>query len=179
MKISVLRGCKTMIRSEKENVVSSMRENLQASTLVVVTSQSGLTVTEVSNLRDLMRSSGAKYKVLKNTLARIAVKDTQCEGITDLLNGPTALAFSQDPVAAARVVVEYSEKNEKIKVLGGCLGDKVLNANEVKALAKLPSLDELRAQILGVIVAPATKIARTVREPAAQLARVISAYGNK
>jgi large subunit ribosomal protein L10 len=144
-----------------------------------VTSQSGLTVTEVTDLRDRMRSSGASYKVLKNTLARIAVKDTQCMGITDLLIGPTALAFSQDPVAAARVVVEFSEKNEKIKVLGGCLGDKVLNANEVKALAKLPSLDELRAKLLGVIVAPATQIARIVQEPAAQLARVISAYGNK
>ena len=168
-----------MDRSEKQNVVSSMRENLQASTLVVVTSQSGLTVTEVSDLRDRMRSSGARYKVLKNTLARIAVKDTQCEGITDLLNGPTALAFSQDPVAAARVVVEFSEKNEKLTVLGGCLGDKVLNVNEVRALAKLPSLDALRARLLGVLLAPATQIARIAQEPAAQLARVISAYGNK
>jgi large subunit ribosomal protein L10 len=168
-----------MDRSEKVNVVSSMQESLKASTLVVVTSQSGLTVTEVSDLRDRMRSSGARYKVLKNTLARIAVKGTQCEGITDLLNGPTALSFSQDPVAAARVVVEFSEKNEKIKVLGGCLGDKVLNANEVKALAKLPSLDELRAKILGVILAPASQIASIVQAPAAQLARVFSAYGNK
>lgn len=168
-----------MIRSEKQNVVSSMRENLEASTLVVVTSQSGLTVSEVSELRSNMRSSGAKYKVLKNTLARIAVKGTKCEGITDLLNGPMALAYSQDPVAAARVAVEFSEKNEKITVLGGCLGDKVLNANEVKALAKLPSLDELRAQLLGVLVAPASQIARISKEPAAQLARVFSAYGNK
>ncbi len=167
-----------MIRSEKLNVVSSMREHLQESTLVVVTSQSGLTVTEVSNLRDKMRSSGSRYKVLKNTLARLAVKDTKCEGITDLLNGPTALAYSQDPVAAARVAVEFSESNEKLTVLGGCLGDKVLNANEVKALAKLPSLDELRAKILGVLLAPASQIARISREPAAQLARVISAYGN-
>lgn len=168
-----------MDRNEKQNVVSSMREHLEASTLVVVTSQSGLTVTEVSDLRDRMRSSGSSYKVLKNTLARIAVKDTKCEGITDLLNGPTALAFSMDPVAAARVVVEFSEKNEKIKVLGGCLGERVLNVNEVKALAKLPSLDELRSKLLGVLLAPASQLARLSQEPAAQLARVISAYGNK
>lgn len=168
-----------MDRSEKHQIVSSMRENLQASALVVVTSQSGLTVTEVTQLRDKIRSSGASYKVLKNTLARLAVKDTQCEGITDLLNGPTALAYSLDPVAAAKAVVDFSESNEKIKVLGGCLGDKVLNANDVKALAKLPSLDQLRATILGVLVAPATKIARLSKEPGAQLARVISAYSNK
>lgn len=168
-----------MDRNEKQTLVSSMRDNLQASTLVVVTSQSGLTVSEVSNLRDQIRSSGAKYKVLKNTLARLAVKDTQCEGITELLNGPTALAYSQDPVAAARAVVKFSEDNEKLTVLGGCLGDKVLNANEVIALAKLPSLDELRAKILGVLVAPASQIARISKEPAAKLARVISAYGNK
>lgn len=168
-----------MDRSEKQQVVSSMRDSLQASALVVVTSQSGLTVTEVTQLRDKIRSSGAAYKVLKNTLARLAVKDTQCEGITEFLNGPTALAYSQDPVAAAKAVVEFSESNEKIKVLGGCLGDKVLNANDVKALAKLPSLDELRAQILGVLVAPATKIARIVKEPGAQIARVTNAYSNK
>lgn len=168
-----------MNRSEKLDVVSSMREHLEASTLVVVTSQSGLTVTEVSDLRDRMRSAGGKYRVLKNTLARLAVKDTRFEGVTDLLNGPTALAYSQDPVAAARVAVEFSEKNEKIQVLGGCLDDKVLTANEVKALAKLPSLDELRAKLLGVLVAPASQIARITKEPAAQLARVFSAYGNK
>lgn len=168
-----------MNRNEKQDVVSSMREHLGASTLVVVTSQSGLTVTEVSDLRDRMRSSGARYKVLKNTLARLAVKDTKFEGVTELLNGPTALAFSHDPVAAAKIAVEFSEKNEKIQVLGGCLDDKVLTVNEVKALAKLPSLDELRANLLGVLVAPASQIARIAKEPASQLARVFSAYANK
>lgn len=167
-----------MDRSEKQNVVSSMRTNLQAAGLVVVTSQSGLTVKQVTDLRNKMRASGASYKVIKNTLARLAVKDTPYEGITNLLNGPTALAYSEDPVIAAKVVVEFSNSNEKLKVLGGSLGDKVLDVNGVKALAKLPSLDELRGRLVGVIAAPATKIAQVLQAPAGQLARVFSAYGN-
>lgn len=168
-----------MERNEKTNLVSSMRENLLAANLVVVTSQSGLTVSEVSDLRSKMRESGASYKVMKNTLARIAVKDTDYEGISELLTGPTALAYSEDPIAAAKVAVNFSEQNEKLQILGGCYGNQVLDANGVKALAKLPSLDELRGKLVGLLVAPATKIARVVQAPAGQLARVCSAYGSK
>lgn len=168
-----------MERNEKANLVSSMRENLQAAGLVVVTRQSGLTVSEVSDLREKMRSSGASYKVLKNTLARLAVKETPYEGISDLFSGPTAIAYSQDPIVAAKVAIEFAEKNQKLDVLGGALGDKVLDANAVKALAKLPSLDELRGRLVGLLVAPAQKIAQVVQAPAGQLARVCSAYGSK
>lgn len=167
-----------MDRNEKHSAVSSMRENLQAAQLVVVTSQSGLTVSEVSDLRSKMRESGANYKVLKNTLAKIALKETSYEGISDLFSGPTAIAYSADPVAAAKVVVEFADKNEKIKVLGGSLGENVLDVNGVEALAKLPSLDELRGKIVGVISAPAQKVAQIAQAPAGQLARVFSAYGN-
>ncbi|MBL0941608.1 MAG: 50S ribosomal protein L10 [Alphaproteobacteria bacterium] len=168
-----------MNRSEKENLVSLLREDLQKSNLVVVTRQVGLTVGEVSDLRQKMRDSGATYKVVKNTLARLIVADTPYATLTEFLNGPTALAFSQDPVAAAKIAVNFSETNEKLEVVGGSLGSQVLNKQAVQALAKLPSLDELRGKLIGVISAPASKIASVIQAPAAQLARVCSAYGSK
>lgn len=168
-----------MNRSEKENLVSSLREDLQKSSIVVVTRQVGLTVGEVSELRQKMRESGAAYKVVKNTLARLIVADTPYASLVEFLNGPTALAFSQDPVAAAKVAVNFSEKNGKLEVVGGSLGSQALNKQAVHALAKLPSLDELRGKILGVICAPASMVARVIQAPAGQLARVCSAYGSK
>jgi large subunit ribosomal protein L10 len=168
---------RTVDRSEKEQLVSSLRQGLEESNLVIVTHQMGLTVAEVSDLRRQMREAGAQYKVAKNTLARLAVAGTQNEGLNALLSGPTALAYSKDPVAAAKITIKYANNNEKLKVIGGSLNGRVLNNKEIEALSKLPSLDELRAKILGIITTPATRVAGILQAPAGQLARVFSAYG--
>lgn len=168
-----------MDRSEKEQLVSSLRQDLLESELVVVTHQTGLTVAEVSDLRRQIREAGAQIKVAKNTLARLAVAGTQNEGINTYLSGPTALAYSKDPVAAAKATMKFANSNEKFKVIGGILNGKVLSGKDIEALSKLPSLDELRAKILGVLTTPATRIAGVMQAPAGQLARVFSAYGKK
>ena len=166
-----------MDRSEKKQLVSSLRQGLIESNLVVVAHQTGLTVAEVSNLRRQMREEGVQFKVAKNTLARLAVVETQNESIHSLLSGPTTLAYSKDPVAAAKVAVKFAKNNEKFKIIGGALSGKVLNEMEIETLSKLPSLDELRAKIIGIISTPATRIAGIMQAPAGQLARVFSAYG--
>lgn len=168
-----------MDRSEKEKLVSSLRQDLLESELLIVAQQTGLTVAEVSDLRNQMRKAGAQYKVAKNTLTRLAVAGTDMEEIQDLLTGPTALAYSKDPVAAAKITVKFANSNDKFKVIGGILNCKVLNEKEVEALSKLPSLEELRAKIIGIISTPATRIAGVTQAPAGQLARVFSAYGKK
>ncbi len=160
---------------QKEALVSDMRQRLESSTLVVVARQSGLTVDEVTKLRRDMRDVSAEFKVLKNTLAQIAVKGTKLDGLTGMLTGPTVLAYSVDPIAAAKVLVTFSNKNDKIKVVGACLDGKVLNEAEVKALATLPSLDELRGKLVAIISTPATRLAILLKEPAAQIARVLTA----
>ena len=166
-----------MDRSEKKQLVSSLRQGLIESSLVVVAHQTGLTVAEVSNLRRQMREEGVQFKVAKNTLARLAVVETRNEGIHSLLSGPTTLAYSKDPVAAAKVAVKFAKNNEKFKIIGGALSGKVLDEKEIETLSKLPSLDELRAKIIGIISTPATRIAGIMQAPAGQLARVFSAYG--
>lgn len=166
-----------MDRSGKTKLVASLKETLSSSSIVVVTQQSGLTVAEVSELRQKMRNSGASYKVTKNTLSRLAVSGTPHEGLVTHLSGPTALAFSQDPVAAAKVAVDYANQNEKLTIVAGCLNGKILSKAEVESLAKLPSLDALRGKIIGVISAPAQKLAAIAQAPAGQLARVFAAYG--
>ena len=166
-----------MDRSEKEQLVSSLREGLNESDLVVVAQQTGLTVAEVSDLRRQMREVGAQFKVAKNTLARLAVAGTPNEGITPLLSGPTALAYSKDPVAAAKVSVKFANNNDRFAVVGGILNGKILSGKDVEALSKLPSIDELRAKIVGIISTPATRVAGVLQAPAGQLARVFSAYG--
>lgn len=168
-----------MNRQEKLDVVSQIKEQLTEAGLVLVTKQSGLTVSESSELRSKIREAGASFKVSKNTLSRIAVKDTPFEGITELLKGPTALAISVDPVAAAKAVVDFSKDNEKLEVLGGVMQGQVLDQAGVKALAKLPSLDELRATLVAMIQTPATRVAGVTQAPAGQLARVFGAYGSK
>lgn len=164
-----------MDRLEKQGLVSEMREILLQAGVVVVTRQVGLTVAEETNLRRRMRESKAEYKVLKNTLAQIAVKDTQLEGITGMLEGPTALSFSVDPIAAARAVVKFANDNDKIKVVGGYMDGRVLSESDVKALATLPSLNELRSKLIAIVLAPATKLAILLKEPGTRVARVISA----
>lgn len=168
-----------MDRTQKAELVSELNTVFGEVGVVVVTRNLGLTVAQSTALRQKMREAGASYKVAKNRLARIALKDTDYEGIGDLLTGPTALATSGDPVAAAKVAVEFAKTNEKLEIVGGAMGTVVLDAEGVKALASMPSLDELRAKLVGLIQAPATKLATVTQAPAAQLARVFGAYASK
>lgn len=168
-----------MNRTEKAELVSTMAEVFSKATLVVVTRYSGLTVEEMTDLRGKMRAAGASYKVTKNRITRLALDGTRYKSIDGLFTGPTAIAYSDDPVAAAKVVMDYADKNEKLVVVGGALGSTVLDANGVKALATLPSLDQLRGKILGLIQAPATKIAGILQAPGGQLARVLAAHAKR
>lgn len=168
-----------MDRTEKEQLVASLKDAFNETNIVVVTQYSGLTVAQMTDLRDRMRKAGAKFKVTKNRLTRLALEGTQFQGISDLFKGPTAMAYSADPVAAAKVAVEYAKQNEKLILVGGALGTKALDAEGVKALASLPSLDELRAKLVGMISTPATRIAGVLQAPAGQIARVISAHASK
>ena len=167
-----------MDRARKAELVAELQETFESNNLVVITQQSGLTVEEVSELRKQMREAGAAFKVTKNRLAKIALKGTKFEGLTDRFTGPTAIAVSQDPVAAAKVAVEFANKNEKLQIVCGALEKDALDADAVNALAKLPSLDELRGKLIGLIQAPATKVAGVLQAPAGQLARVFGAYGS-
>lgn len=167
-----------MKKSEKENLVQWLQDELKETQIVVVTKQSGLTVAQVNDLRRQVAEANAGYKVMKNTLARIAVKGTRYEGLTEFFSGPTALAYSADPVAAAKAVVEFANENDKLEVIGGTMGDKVLTADEVKALAKLPSLDQLRGKLIGLLQAPAQQLASIAQAPGGKLARVFAAYGS-
>lgn len=164
-----------MNRTQKEELVSQLKAKMDASSLVVVSRQVGLTVSEMTNLRRQMREAGADFKVYKNTLAEIAVKGTEAECLTEHLKGPTTLAFSVDPLAAAKAAAKFAKENKKFEVLAGIMDGKVLSAKDVIALATLPSLDELRSTIIGLISAPATKIARILQEPGARVARVLHA----
>ena len=165
-----------MDRSQKAESVASLNAVFSEAGVVVVTRNLGLTVAQSTNLRNKIREAGASYKVSKNSLAKLAIKDTDYVGLNDLLTGPTALASSVDPVAAAKAVVEFAKTNDKIEIVGGSMGSLVLNVDGVKALASLPSLDQLRGTIIGLVQAPATKIAQLATAPAAKLARVFGAY---
>jgi len=166
-------------RARKEELVTELNQSFAEAALVVVTQQTGLTVAESTDLRAKMREAGAGYKVTKNRLAKLALAGTPYEPITDLFSGPTAIAYSADPVAAARVAVNYSKDNDKLIVVGGAMGDTLLDEDAVKALASLPSLDELRGKLVGLLNAPATKVAGVLQAPGGQLARVVGAYANE
>jgi len=168
-----------MDRSQKADLVAELKSVFSETSVVVVTRNLGLTVAQSTDLRLKMRDAGAQFKVAKNRLALIALDGTRYSPIGDLLKGPTALATSSDPVAAAKVAVDFAKTNDRFEIVGGAMGDTLLDVNGIKALAELPSLDQLRATIVGLIQAPATKIARTVSEPGAQLARIFSAYAAK
>ncbi|MBS0960050.1 MULTISPECIES: 50S ribosomal protein L10 [Acetobacter] len=165
-----------MNRTEKRDFVASLATVFAETSMVVVTENKGLTVADVTDLRRKVREVGASYKVTKNRLTKLALAGTQFDGISSLLKGPTALAWSEDPVAVAKVIVEFAKTNDKLVVLGGSLGSQVLGADGIKALAELPSLDVLRAQLVGLISTPATRIAGVTQAPAGQLARVFGAY---
>ena len=169
-----------MDRDHKKKLVDSLHDALAGDTaVVVVTHQTGMTVGEVTELRRQMRAAGANFRVTKNRLAQRALAGTKFEPLKPLFKGPTAIAFSRDPVAAAKVAIAYAEKNEKLKVIAGSLGDRQLDLAGVKALATLPSRDQLRGMMIGLLQAPATKIAGVLQAPAAQLARLLSAHASK
>ncbi len=168
-----------MDRTEKAELVSEYRQLFQDSALVVVTHYAGMTVKEMTDFRGQLRKAGANYKVSKNRLTRLALEDTNFKGIADLFTGPTGIAFSVDPIAAAKAAVNYAKTNEKLVILGGAFNGQVLDANGIKTLATLPSLDELRAKLLALLQTPATRIAGIMQAPAGQVARVIGAYGAK
>jgi large subunit ribosomal protein L10 len=163
-------------RTEKREFVASLATVFANTSMVVVTRNQGLTVAEVTDLRRKMRAAGATFKVAKNRLATLALDGTRFDGIKPMLKGPTALAWSTDPVAVAKTAVDFAKTNEKLVVIGGALGTQTLDASGIKALADLPSLDTLRARLVGMISTPATRIAGVLQAPAGQLARVLAAY---
>jgi large subunit ribosomal protein L10 len=166
-------------RAEKTAAVEALNGVFKTTSVAVVAHYSGLTVAQMQKLRMQMKQAGASVKVSKNRLAKIALEGTDVVAIGSLLKGPTVIATSSDPIAAPKVAVEFAKANEQFVILGGSMGKTVLNPEAVKALASLPSLDELRAKLLGLLVAPATKIAQLANAPAAKVARVIQAYASK
>ncbi len=168
-----------MDRAEKKELVSSLNRVFSETGVVVITRNHGLTVAQVTELRGKMRDAGASYKVAKNKLVRIALEGTNYAPIIDMFVGPTAIATSDDPVAAAKAANDFAKGNDKLEIVGGAMGDTLLDAAGVKQLASLPSLDELRGTIIGLLQAPATKLAQIAQAPAGQLARVFGAYAAK
>jgi len=166
-------------RTEKREFVASLAAVFAETSMVVVTRNAGLTVAEVTDLRRRMRAAGVNYKVAKNRLATRALDGTRFEGIKPLLKGPTALAWARDPVAVAKTAIEFARLNEKFEVLGGALGDQTLDASGVKALSELPSLDALRAKLVGMLQTPATRIAGVLQAPGGQIARVLAAHARQ
>ena len=168
-----------MNRSEKAEAIAELNQTFKDATLVVITPQSGLTVQEVTDLRRKVRAAGASYKVAKNRLTLRALEGTAYKGLGSLFKGPTAIAYSKDPVAAAKVIAAFAKENEKLTIVGGAMGETTLDVAGIQALATLPSLDALRATIIGLLQAPATKVAGVLQAPAGQVARVFGAYGAK
>lgn len=168
-----------MDRSQKAESVASLNAVFNEVGVVVITRNLGMSVAQSTVLRGKVRDAGATYKVAKNRLAKLAIKDTNYAGIDEMLTGPTAIASSVDPIAAAKAVVDFAKTTDKIEIVGGSMGAQVLNAEGIKALASMPSLDELRAKLIGLVQAPATKLAQLSTAPAAKLARVFGAYAAK
>ena len=165
-----------MDRTQKQQLVKALQQVLADTTCVVVTHQSGLSVAEVTQLRGQVRGAGAGFRVTKNRLARRALAGTAFEPLSPLFTGPTAIAFSHDPVAAAKVVVEFANRNDKLTIIGGGLPGRQIDAAEVRELARLPSLHELRGKLVGLLQTPATRVAVVLRAPAGQIARVLAAH---
>jgi large subunit ribosomal protein L10 len=166
-----------MERAEKREIVAALHDAFAKTGVIVVAHYAGLTVADMTKFRREIRGVGGQVKVAKNKLVKLALEGTDAKGIADLLKGPTCLAYSVDPIAAPKVAVKFAKANEKFIILGGAMGPTVLDSAGVSSLASLPSLDELRSKLIGLLQAPATKIARTLNEPGAQLARVFAAYG--
>ena len=168
-----------MLKSEKVGVIENLKQSFAESNTVIVAHYHGLSVAQVSQLRRKMRNAGAKFTVTKNTLLKLALKDSSFNQIEDLLKGPTAIGLSSDPVSASKVMVEFAKENESLKILGGIANDNFMTLEGIKTLATLPSLDELRSKIISILTTPAISIARMLNAPATNVARVISAYSTK
>lgn len=168
-----------MDRAAKRELIDRLHTVFNDTGVVVVAHNTGMVAAQSAEFRRVVKEAGGTVKVAKNKLVQLAIKDTPTADISDLLKGPTVLAFSKDPIAAAKATVAYAKGNDKLVILGGAMGKTVLDAKGVKALAELPSLDELRAKLIGLLNAPATKIARTIKEPGGQLARVIQAKASQ
>ena len=168
-----------MDRAEKRELVTGLNEAFSGAGSVVVAHYAGITVAQMNDLRSRMRAAGGTVKVAKNRLAKIALQGTESASIVELFKGQTLVAYSSDPIAAPKVASDFAKGNDKLVILGGAMGTTSLNAEGVKALATLPSLDELRAKIVGMVKTPATRIAQVINAPAAGLARVLSAYATK
>jgi large subunit ribosomal protein L10 len=166
-------------RAEKHEVVQALNQVFSNTGVIVVAHYSGLTVSDMTALRARMREAGAGVRVAKNRLVKLALEGTDAAHIADLFTGPTVIAYSSDPVAAPKVAVDFAKTNEKLVILGGAFGPTNLDLDGVKALAALPSLDELRGKLVGMLVTPATRIAQVVAAPAAQVARVVGAYAQQ
>jgi len=166
-------------RAEKRELVTGLSDAFKSAGSVAVAHYAGITVAQMNDLRSKMRAAGGTVKVAKNRLARIALQGTESEGIQDLFTGQTLIAYSEDPVTAPKIAADFAKGNDRLIILGGALGSTSLNADGVKALAALPSLDELRARLVGMIATPATRIAQIVNAPAASVARVIGAHARK
>ena len=164
-----------MNREEKAELIKKLNSTFNDAGVVVVTKQVGLTVGESTDLRVKMREAGARYQVAKNRIVKLALKDTKYENITDLFSGPTAIAVSNDPVSAPKTVSEFAKNNDKLSILGGGIDGKVLSIEEVEQLASLPSLDELRAKLIGLIKSPSQKLASVTVAPATNLVNVFNA----
>ena len=167
-----------MDRAQKRELVAQLNEQWKSSGVLVVAHYKGMTVAQMTDFRRRVKEAGGVVKVTKNRLAKLALNGTDVESVADLLQGQTCVAYSSDPISAAKVSVKYAKENDKLVILGGAMGKTRLDGAGVQALADLPSLDELRGKLVGLIQAPASKIARTVAEPGAQLARVFGAYAN-
>jgi len=166
-------------RAAKEQLVSDLHQVFEGTNSIVVTHYIGLSVNEMEDLRRRVQDAGARFKVTKNRLTRLALAGTQYEGLTEHFNGPTAIAYSEDPVAAAKATVGFSKTNEKLVILGGAIGTEKLDSEGVKALASLPSLDELRAKLVGLLSTPATRVAGVLQAPAGQVSRVLARRGEQ
>ena len=164
-----------MKRSEKKDFVSDLKDEISKASSIIVAEYSGLTVNESEDLRNQMRENGAKFKVTKNRLTKLAINETQFKDISDLFKGPTAIAYSSDPVAPAKVAVDFEKKLEKFKIVGGGYNGEKIDKDKINFLAKLPSLDELRGKLIGLISAPAQKIVSIAIEPGSQIARLLNA----
>jgi len=164
-----------MNRAEKQTSIESVNAKFKKAEIALVVHNIGLTVAQMSELRKKMREAGADFKVAKNRLAKIALKDTKFEQLSDLFKGPTVVATSADPVSVAKGLVDFAKTNDKLVIIGGAYGQQRLSVKEIEALSKLPSLDELRAKIVGMLVTPATRIAGVLQAPGGQVARVIAA----
>lgn len=168
-----------MDRAAKADVITALNSALKDTGVIVVSHYAGMTVEQMTDYRRRVKDAGGSVKVAKNRLAKLAMKDTAAAGLADILKGQTCLSYSKDPVAAARVSVKYAKENGKLVIIGGAMGQTVLDPDGVRALAELPSLDELRAKLIGLLQAPLAKIARVVKEPGAKLARVVQAKASQ